>query len=655
MDPVAVQREVELVEADLARSRAHLADEAWLERTSATVVKEERARLKALGERQSELREALGLQEPLVSGELSSPYVGRWEPLPLFDDGGAAAPRGGSDDGPTWPEAETSPASPVEPPLETDQRETFSRRIAEACRWRARPADVLAALRTVRKACGRDLPTLRLLAAALTGTHPKLEGQVRAQLRSLGVAGPASPKAWDSKLPLTRGLSESAELPDLEDGLTRTQRLVVSVMRKLAPASGPLVPAAAVVAEVTELDEAPASREVERALVQLCHPLLRRCPLVEFRGLTRRRTPGEARVESVRLVDFAEAYLEGSLALPLLLINGAEGPGTLFPGHGPGEVLEGAVALLSFGQADVRSHVLGPDFPTGGVLHDRGRWGLRCSGSATLRLRAALEVQARADSVQGRLLITELPLPLRPPDVLRGLGELQAAGALEGVTEMYDESTSEGTELVVELEHLAFANSVLRALEQSQLVEVALPAEYRVQSQGVVSVLTLQAMVERFLHHRRERVRQRLMSELESAGRRAALAEAMVVALELLEPVLAALRATYDDEEGVRALMGFLRPEHRAALPQGLPQGLSHGYERGFTEAQARHLVKQHRLASRSRVFAHHEWTALLKERREAERALGSDAEVTRRLRAELLEAQARFSEPRRTRIARWA
>ena len=643
MDPNTLRREIEQLEEDLRQSAARLGDEAWIQRSMPLLVEQERAQLRSLTAQLEHLRNLLASSVPTEQGGLSSPYVGTWVPLPLYERA--------EDPKPSPPDTAPEHVSvPLTAPIGANTRQELSQAIAEACLLRARPWKAVAALAAIRQRCGNDIPTLRLLAAALTGLHKKLERMVRARLTALCVDSLGSPRELEAVPRTAAAFSRSHELPDADDGLTRLQRLVLSVMRELAPATGPFVAVPVVASEAKERDATVNVADVEHSLALLCNPLLRTYPLVEGRGLTALRIPSETRVSRVRLADFAEEYLSGAIALPLLLVNGAESAGTILRGHNPGELLVAALVLLENSDSDLREVLHGPDFPTGGVLHLHPLRDLRCQGATTLRLRAATEVRVDRQTSRGRIIITGLPLPLLPGDIVQGIEALRASGHLGGVTSIRDESTSEHAEILVELEHIAFSEPVLRALLASRLLEQTLEADFRVCRNTEPVTLPLDTLLRHFIDQRRERVRARLRATLEQSRERAALAEAVVVALELLEPVQAALRSTCDDEEAVAALMNFIVPAHRAALPPGC----SHAYERGFTEAQARHLLKQRRLASRPREPARRDWVELTQACRQAETILESKVEITQEVREELMVACARFDAARRTRLEFW-
>ncbi len=614
------------IEIELAELEAKLADQAYRARTV-------QQRLDDETQARNELRaQVVALREQLarvpISGGLPADGVGRWAPLTMFE----------RDEPTTEPPIPPLDVTPADAPDYDD----LSREVTALFR-----DDSLARVDGLARLARRwrhDPRALRLLVAGLRSCrHPRRAELFAAPLRPV----PTLPTA----LPPTPLLTMATELPNEFDGLTRSQRRVLEVMADFAPPGRPFLRLTEIAAEMTLRDAQFDLTRVERTLLSLGHPSLRRVPLVELQGLTNRFAPHDMHATHARLTSDGLAYLRGELALPLLLVNGAEGRGACVPPHSPSELLGACLYLLEAPHGtleDLRHRLLqGLDFPDGGSVSAAGRlWGFK-TGRVTRRPKYTVELDD--ESGRGRVVVSAFPWPLTVRDVLPGLEGLRAKGHLDGVTGIVDSSSSTAQRLEISVEHVAFGALVRDQIIASQCVEQTLDVALLVDGQPPRQV-DLVELLRSFIEHRKEHAVKKLDRALAEAHQRAAKAEAVYVAVRLLEPVLAATRAAIDDAEAVAGLLDFIKPEHRERLAQ-TPFPLSHRYARGFTEAQAKHVVSIRKLTARRLESAQQDWATTLSACDEAKARLSNRQDILEVVREELRAARARFDLPRLTTV----
>lgn len=492
----------------------------------------------------------------------------------------------------------------------------------------------------------RDDPTLRRLIVAALRTM----GRVRTADQLAGDS-PAPIVARELVLPPTPFLTMATELPDEFDGLTRTQRLVLEMMKVAAPPGRPFMRLSELAAEVAwrELDLA----TVERTLISLGHPSLRRIPLVEMQGFSGRFTPASTHLTHARLTRQGLELLEESLPLPMLLINGAEGQGAVAPPHAPKEILEAALLVLGNPhcmQSDLNRILSGPDLPDGGVISYAGLQNLWHRGAGTLTARGRIEVEVDEQARKARIVISQLPWPMSPTRVCEEIHALR----LEGVTVVRDQSSATSTRVVIELEHLAFSGTAQMAIFHSGVCQLSWEGVFMVHGTPHPRRLDLLDLLRAFVEHRKEVAVKKLDRAVAAARLRAQNMEAVCLSLSLLEPVQAVMRAADDDARAVQGLMNFMKPEYREAIEK-LPFPETHQYARGFTENQARHLLTVRKLASRRADSAQQDWAAARSALQEAAALLNDRQEILGVVRRELKEALVRYEEPRRTELSSWA
>src|SRR6266545_3289633 len=156
---------------------------------------------------------------------------------------------------------------------------------------------------------------------------------------------------------------------------------------------------------------------------------------------------------------------------PNLLANGsagiAVGMATNIPPHNLGEVIDAAVALLDdpeLTSEDLLRYVKGPDFPTGAAI--MGTAAIRdayLTGRGSIRVRAKVRIEENRRGGQS-IVVTELPYQVSGDRLLVRIGELVKSGRLHGISDVNNESSREGTRLVIDVRRDAVPQVVLNQL-----------------------------------------------------------------------------------------------------------------------------------------------------------------------------------------------
>ncbi|MBO7257871.1 MAG: DNA topoisomerase IV subunit A, partial [Alphaproteobacteria bacterium] len=272
-------------------------------------------------------------------------------------------------------------------------------------------------------------------------------------------------------------------LPDVRDGLKPVHRRLLFAMRglKLDPATG-FKKCARVVGDVIGKYHPHGDTAVYDAMVRLAQSFAVRSPLVDGQGnfgnidgdraAAMRYT--EARLTSVAMaimdglddnaVDFDKTY-DGTeeepcvmpAGFPNLLANGssgiAVGMATNIPPHNVGEVCDALIHLIKHPDADVAKlmdFVLGPDFPTGGLLVESRDSLIKTytTGRGAMKVRAKWE---KEELSQGRyqIVITEIPYQVQKSDLIMKIAKLLAEKKLPLLADIRDES-DENVRIVLE-------------------------------------------------------------------------------------------------------------------------------------------------------------------------------------------------------------
>ena len=327
-------------------------------------------------------------------------------------------------------------------------------------------------------------------------------------------------------------------LPDVRDGLKPVHRRLLHVMRilRLDPNSA-FKKSAKIVGDVMGGYHPHGDQSIYDALVRLAQDFSSRYPLVDGQGnfgnidgdsaAAYRYT--EARMTSVAgllldgidedTVDFRPNY-DGSVeepvvlpgAFPNLLANGATGiavgMATSIPPHNAAELCDAALHLIKSPNATpekLTQFVLGPDFPTGGIVIDSrdsiieayktGRGGFR------VRARWSVEELGRGG---WQIVVTEIPYMVQKSKLIAQVADLLNDKKLPLLGDIRDES-AEDVRVVIEPKSRNIEPAILmEQMFRHTEFESRFPLNMNVLSGGKVpKVMSLRDVLREWLDHRK--------------------------------------------------------------------------------------------------------------------------------------------------------
>ena len=321
---------------------------------------------------------------------------------------------------------------------------------------------------------------------------------------------------------------------------------------------------------------------------------------------------------------------------PNLLVNGSQGiavgMATNIPTHNLGEVIDASIHLLANPDAtsdDLMEFVKGPDFPTGGMI--MGRAGLVSAfrtGRGSVKLRARAEIEEGPNNE--RIVVTEIPYQTSVEGISEKIAELANAGVLEGIREIRDERARGETRLVIELKRDAPGNVILNNLYKHTPLQTSFAVNMVALVDGVPRTLTLRDALGHYVAHQIDVVTRRSEFRLDKARRRAHIVEGFLRALDLIDEIIAAIRASED----------------RAAAITSLQVD-----DFGFSEIQATEIVDM-RLSTLTRLGRERleeEMEELRATIAELEAILSDDQKLRSTIAEELGEIREEFADPRRS------
>ncbi len=391
----------------------------------------------------------------------------------------------------------------------------------------------------------------------------------------------------------------SRALPDVRDGLKPVHRRILYAMWSLGlRPSAKFRKSATVVGEVLGKYHPHGDAAVYESMVRLAQDFSMRYPLVRGQGnfgsmdgdgaAAMRYTEAKLSAISEELlgdiekntVNFSPNF-DGSMRepqvlpakLPQLLLNGtmgiAVGMSTNIPPHNLSELIGAICYLIENPEAtveDLMRFVKGPDFPTGGVIYNKqdilqayatGKGGIVIRGCAEI-------VESKTGAFQ--IIISEIPYQVNKATLVEKIADLVRDKKIEGIKDLRDESDKDGVRVVIDLKKDAYPKKILNSLyKQTQLQET-----FHVNILALVDglqpkVLTLKMALEEYIKHREAVVKRRTQYELDKALDRAHILEGLMIALNKIDAVIKAIKASRDREEAkVNLIKQFKLSERQA-------------------------------------------------------------------------------------------
>ncbi len=415
-------------------------------------------------------------------------------------------------------------------------------------------------------------------------------------------------------------------LPDVRDGMKPGARRILFAMRQLGLVHNrPYKKSAYVVGEVLGKYHPHGDSAVYDTLVRMAQPFSLRYMLIDGQGnfgsidgdnaaayryteVRLRQIAGEMLADiDKNTVDMVKNY-NGELdepsvlpaRLPNLLLNGstgiAVGMATNIPPHNLNEIVDATVELIDRPDAtvdDLMKHVKGPDFPTGGIICGTGAIAnMYRTGRGQMRVRGKAGVE---EGKQGKqcIIISEIPYVVNKSNLISHMADLVQSKALEGISDIRDESDKNGIRIVIELKRGVIPKVVLSNLFKHTQLQTTFGAIMLAIDQGRPRVMNLKELLRCFIAHRFEVITRRAKFDLAKAEARAHILEGLKIALNNLDAVVKVIRSAKNrDEARSELIRRFELTEIQANAILDMRLYQLTGLERDKLEAEYLDLIK---------------------------------------------------------------
>ncbi len=242
--------------------------------------------------------------------------------------------------------------------------------------------------------------------------------------------------------------------------------------------------------------------------------------------------------------------------VPNLLINGsngiAVGMATSIPPHNLSDTIDACIKVIDEPECsveDIIKIIKAPDFPTGGIIY--GTSGAKEAyrtgqGKVTLRSVATIEEGSRGKQ---QIIVTEIPYQVNKANLVQKIAEMVKEKQLEGISDIRDESSREGTRIVIELKKDANAQIILNRLYKHTQLQANISMIMLAIDEGRPKILNIREIIDIYLNHQREVVTRRTEFDKRKAEARAHILEGYLIALDNIDEIIKIIRSSYDDAQ----------------------------------------------------------------------------------------------------------
>ena len=370
-------------------------------------------------------------------------------------------------------------------------------------------------------------------------------------------------------------------LPDARDGLKPVHRRILYAMRelKLAP-NGGFRKSAKISGDVMGNYHPHGDAAIYDAMARLAQDFNVRYPLVDGQGNFGNidgDNPAASRYTEARMTAAAEALMEGlaenavdfrpnydgtleepvvlPAAFPNLLANGssgiAVGMATNIPPHNLHELIDACLHLIKAPNArdeTLLEYVLGPDFPTGGVIVEPRENIAEAyrTGRGAFRLRARWEIEDLGRG-QWQIVVAEIPYQVQKSKLIEKLAEVIQTKKVPLLADVRDESADDVRIVLEPRARTVEPDMLMGMLFRNSDLEIRFSLNMNVLIDGVTpKVCSMKEVLRAFLDHRREVLQWRSRHRMEKIDHRLDVLEGLIVAFLNLDRVIDIIR--YDDD-----------------------------------------------------------------------------------------------------------
>ncbi len=450
-------------------------------------------------------------------------------------------------------------------------------------------------------------------------------------------------------------------VPDVRDGLKPVQRRILYTMYLEGNfSSKPTRKCARTVGAVIGRFHPHGDASVYEAMVRLSQDWKMRVPLIDFQGnngsidgdgaAAYRYT--EARLSEItdqmildlnkNTVDmelnFDDQELEPVVLpsrFPNLLVNGSQGiamgASTDIPPHNLGEVIDATIYRIHHKNAttqDLMQFILGPDFPTGGVILNVDELpSIYEKGKGLIRLMAKTSLRELKDCNQ--IVISEIPYGVNKSELVNDIDKCRFQNNLNAILEVRDETDKDGLSIVIDVKKDADIENIRKFIISKGVLTQSIKFNMLVIDHNRPRTLGLLDTIDCYIEHQIDVITRRSNFDLEKAKNRLHIVDGLIKMVSMIDTVVHLIRSSKDRQESKARLIS----------------------ECGFSEAQGDAILalQLYRLSNTDVTTLEKEAETLRKTIHDLEELLSSPTLMNKLIAHDLTEIKNKFADARRT------
>jgi Type IIA topoisomerase (DNA gyrase/topo II, topoisomerase IV), A subunit len=197
----------------------------------------------------------------------------------------------------------------------------------------------------------------------------------------------------------------------------------------------------------------------------------------------------------------------------------------------------------------------GPDFPTGGIIigRDMIKQGYN-KGRGSFKIRGEIEEETLKNG-KSRLIIKSIPYQVNKSVLNERIAELARDKKIEGVSDIRDESNSDGIRVVVDLRRSVEPETVRRQLYKLTSVESSFGFNTLAIVNGKPKILNLKEFISEFVTFREKTVQRRVRYDLRKTEERAHILIGISTAVENIDPIIKIIKNSKDTASAKKNLL----------------------------------------------------------------------------------------------------
>ena len=320
---------------------------------------------------------------------------------------------------------------------------------------------------------------------------------------------------------------------------------------------------------------------------------------------------------------------------PNFLVNGAVGiavgMATNVPPHNLGEVVDATVFRMENPDCTVpqlMDYIKGPDFPTAATVYGvNGILEAYTTGKGRVMVRAKADI----DEEKRTITITEIPYMVNKSMLVEAMSDLVRNKRIEGITDIRDLSSKHGIKIVVDYRRDANGQIILNQLYKYSQLQDTCSINMLAIVNGEPKILSLPAILDEYIKHQENVIRNRTVYDLAKAKARAHILEGYIIATDNIDEIIEIMKTS-----------------------ESIPAAKETLCERfGLTDVQAQAIVEMTlgKLTGLERQKVEDELTKLVALIADLEDILANDWRIREIIKNDLLDIKNRYSDPRRTDI----